>query len=129
MAQSEEQEASREAETSSRDRNTAEVPFLQSITTTAGPAAYYKENRASGVYKKASTEHTADQVLAPSGSARSHQSAYYLTGDMQDPKQESTILKLQNLYDSLKEAAKGQRRPSGLTLVDHAGTTQGHRAW
>ena len=27
-------------------------PFLHSITATAGPAAYYKENRISGLYKK-----------------------------------------------------------------------------
>ena len=29
-----------------------EDPFLHSITATAGPAAYYKENRISGLYKK-----------------------------------------------------------------------------
>lgn len=33
-------------------REAAEDPFLQEITATSGPAAYYKENRLSGLYKK-----------------------------------------------------------------------------
>lgn len=32
----------------------AEDPFVDSITATAGPAAYYKEHRTSGLYKKVS---------------------------------------------------------------------------
>ena len=52
-----------------------------------------------------------------------------LTCWLQDPKQESTILKLQELYDSLRANLKGSRRRSGLTVVDHAGTREGHGAW
>lgn len=48
---------------------------------------------------------------------------------LQDAKQESTILKLQELYDCLRAALKGSKRRSGLTLVDHSGTSQGHGAW
>ena len=48
---------------------------------------------------------------------------------MQDPKQESTILKLQELYDNLRANLKGSKRRSGLTVVDHAGTRDGHGAW
>ena len=33
-------------------REAAEDPFLQEITSSSGPAAYYKENRLSGLYKK-----------------------------------------------------------------------------
>ena len=33
-------------------REAAEDPFLEDITATSGPAAYYKENRLSGLYKK-----------------------------------------------------------------------------
>lgn len=47
----------------------------------------------------------------------------------QDLKQESTVLKLQQLYDELRAYLKGKPRRSGLTLVDHTDTSKGHHAW
>ena len=42
---------------------------------------------------------------------------------VQDPRQESTIVALQELYDQLRSKAR-PRRPSGLTITDHVGPHQ-----
>ena len=47
---------------------------------------------------------------------------------MQDPRQERTIVALQELYDQLKAGAR-PRRPSGLTITDHVGPTRQRASW
>lgn len=47
---------------------------------------------------------------------------------MQDPKQETTIVALQRLYDELAAALR-PRRPSGLTVVEHVGRTKKRASW
>ena len=51
-----------------------------------------------------------------------------LTDMLQDPRQESTIIALQELYDQLRSKAR-PRRPSGLTITDHVGPTKKRASW
>ena len=46
----------------------------------------------------------------------------------QDPRQEKTILALQELYDQLRSGIR-PRRPSGLTITDHIGPTKKRAHW
>ncbi|CAL5221501.1 g3705 [Coccomyxa viridis] len=45
-----------------------------------------------------------------------------------DPRQEKTILALQELYDQLRSGIR-PRRPSGLTITDHVGPTKKRAHW
>ena len=47
---------------------------------------------------------------------------------LQDPRQEKTIIALQELHDQLRSGAR-PRRPSGLTITDHVGPTKERASW
>ena len=47
---------------------------------------------------------------------------------LQDPRQEKTILALQELYDQLSSGIR-PKRPSGLTITDHVGPTKKRAHW
>ena len=46
-----------------------------------------------------------------------------------DPRQETTIKLLQDLYDQLKRVHVGHKRPSGLTTTDHIGAGSPRHSW
>ena len=104
--------------------------FLQEITAEDGPLAYYKKNRLAGIYRRVGNALVA--LLEHLVLFENHllHAGLWMTRivHMQDPKQETTIVALQRLYDELAAALR-PRRPSGLTVVEHVGRTKKRASW